>query len=110
MFTGLVEERGEVVSVTPSGCARQITVRAPAIAGDIKVGESVAVNGCCLTVTVLGDGVFTFDLLAETIQRTNLGKLVPRASVNLERALAANARVGGHFVQGHIDCTSRVLS
>jgi riboflavin synthase len=109
MFTGLVEERGEVVCVNPADSGSQMSVRAPAIGGDVRVGESIAVNGCCLTVSVHRGDLLTFDLLLETIQRTNLGGLVPGAPVNLERALAATARLGGHFVQGHIDCTSTIL-
>jgi riboflavin synthase len=80
------------------------------IAADLRAGDSVAVNGCCLTATSVRDGGFTFDLLEETLARTNLGTLGPESAVNLERALAAGGRLGGHFVQGHIDCTARVLA
>jgi riboflavin synthase len=110
MFTGLVEERGAVVALTRSAACAQLAVRAPAICEDVKPGDSVSVNGCCLTVAAQHDDVLGFDLLAETLQRTNLHGLGPGEPVNLERALAAHARLGGHFVQGHIDCTSEISS
>jgi riboflavin synthase len=109
MFTGLVEARGEVVFLNLADPGAQLGIRAPTIGGDVRVGESIAVNGCCLTVSVHSADLLTFDLLLETVQRTNLGGLIPGAPVNLERALAATARLGGHFVQGHIDCTSTIL-
>jgi riboflavin synthase len=110
MFTGIVEETGEVVSLERSATGARLSVRAQLVHSDVKLGDSIAVNGCCLTVTERQDGVLAFDLLNETLVRTNLGDLVPAAPVNLERALAAGARLGGHFVQGHIDCPSEVLS
>jgi riboflavin synthase len=110
MFTGLVEERGAVVALTRSGDGAKLAIRALAICEDVKAGDSIAVNGCCLTVTARQDDVLGFDLLAETLQRTNLRGLGPGEPVNLERALAAHARLGGHFVQGHIDCTSEIAS
>jgi riboflavin synthase len=85
-------------------------LRAPLVASDARLGDSVAVNGCCLTVTACDGEALAFDLLGETLDRTNLGDLAPGAPVNLERALAAHARLGGHFVQGHIDTTGRVLA
>ena len=109
MFTGLVEETGELLALERSVIGARLKLRAPVIAGDIRPGDSVAVNGCCLTVTAYEGGMLTFDLLAETLARTNLGELAPGTPVNLERALAAQARLGGHFVQGHIDTASRVL-
>jgi riboflavin synthase len=84
-------------------------LRAPLVASDASLGDSVAVNGCCLTVTARDGDTLAFDLLAETLARTNLSRLEPGAPVNLERALAAHARLGGHFVQGHIDTTGQVL-
>lgn len=85
-------------------------VAAPKIAETTAVGDSVAVNGCCLTLSGRRGNQLTFDLLEETLDRTNLKTLRRESPVNLERALRANGRLGGHFVQGHIDCTSRVLS
>ena len=110
MFTGLVEETGELLALERSAAGARLTLRAPLIAGDIRLGDSVAVNGCCLTVTRREGGTLAFDLLDETLARTNLGVLAPGAPVNLERALAAHARLGGHFVQGHIDTTSPILA
>lgn len=109
MFTGLVEETGALVALDRSATGARLTLRAPLVATDARLGDSVAVNGCCLTLTARDGDTLAFDLLAETLARTNLGELAPGAPVNLERALAAHARLGGHFVQGHIDTTSRVL-
>ena len=110
MFTGIVEETGEVVALTRSEGGARLVLKAPTISQDVKTGESVAVNGCCLTATEPGGGTLSFDLLNETLLRTNLQAARPGSLVNLERALAANGRLGGHFVQGHIDCTSPVIS
>ena len=110
MFTGLVEECGEVVALELSEAGARLTVRAPLVSTDASPGDSIAVNGCCLTVTARDGDRLAFDLLRETLQRTNLQHAQPGALVNLERALAANARLGGHFVQGHIDCASEVLA
>lgn len=110
MFTGLVEETGTLLAHDRAAAGARLTVRAPLVASDARVGDSVAVNGCCLTVTERNGETLAFDLLAETLARTNLGALTPGAPVNLERALAAHARLGGHFVQGHIDTTARVLA
>jgi riboflavin synthase len=110
MFTGLVETIGEVLSRkgTDQGGVR-FCVRASAIAGEVRLGDSVAVNGCCLTVSEKNGDVLSFDLLQETLARTSLGKAQIRGRVNLERALAAGGRLGGHFVQGHVDCTAAIL-
>jgi riboflavin synthase len=111
MFTGLVEELGEVVSLERliSGGV-QLTLRAPLIAPETHLGDSVAVNGCCLTVAAKPEGLLRFDLLQETLSRTSLGGVQAGGGVNLERALAAGGRFGGHFVQGHVDCTAAVLA
>lgn len=109
MFTGLIEEVGRVRWLRRSERGTQLQVAAPFIAAGLREGDSVAVNGCCLTATSIRDGALTFDLLGETLERTNLRTLRPESPVNLERALAANGRLGGHFVQGHIDCSARVL-
>ncbi|HRJ72680.1 MAG TPA: riboflavin synthase [Terrimicrobiaceae bacterium] len=110
MFTGLVEEVGECLWIRQTSKATQLTLAADRISRNIRTGDSVAINGCCLTVTSHRKEQLTFDLLEETLARTNLGRLRPGAKVNLERALAADGRLGGHFVQGHIDCPSRVLA
>jgi riboflavin synthase len=123
MFTGLIEEVGTVVAVragdrgvqlrpqVPSTRRRSVLqIVAPHIAKEIRTGDSVAVNGCCLTLSSHGGDQLTFDLLEETINCTNLKGLRPNSPVNLERALSADGRFGGHLVQGHIDCTSPILA
>lgn len=110
MFTGLVEEIGRVVAAHASNHSTQLQVAAPRTAGQAKTGESIAVNGCCLTLTSGRGDRLTFDLLEETIARTNLKKLRRNDQVNLERPLRADGRLGGHFVQGHIDCASPILA
>jgi riboflavin synthase len=111
MFTGLVEETGVVEAFHRRDGASRLVVRAGTLAGDATPGESIAVNGCCLTLaTEPAEGRVEFDLLEETLRRTNLGALEPGTLVNLERALAANGRLGGHFVQGHIDGVAPVLA
>src|SRR6266581_8806084 len=110
MFTGLIEEVGEVVAVPASDSGTQLQIAAPAIAKKSRTGDSIAVNGCCLTLTSRRGNRLTFDLLEETIARTNLKKLRRSDQVNLERALPAEGRLGGHFVQGHIDCVSPIVA
>jgi riboflavin synthase len=110
MFTGLIEEIGNVLWIRASERGTQLQIAAPRLASKIQEGESVAVNGCCLTVTASRSEQLTFDLLQETLDRTTLGALRRDAQVNLERALAADARLGGHFVQGHIDSAARIIS
>lgn len=109
MFTGLVREVGEVCWLRRTDQTVQLLVKAPRIASRVRTGESVAVNGCCLTVTAHREGQCMFDLLAESLERTNFGTLRPGSPVNLERALRLDGRLGGHFVQGHIDGTGEVL-
>ncbi len=109
MFTGLIEAVGVLESFTETDTGRRFRLLATALAADLALGESLAVNGCCLTVVGTADGSVGFDLLAETLDRTNLGTLETGSRLNLERALAANARLGGHFVQGHVDTTVRLL-
>ena len=110
MFTGLVEETGEVLSLetTPTGGFR-LGLIAPIIAPTAHLGDSVAVNGCCLTVASKTDDILFFDLLQETLARTSLSEVQSGSLVNLERALSVGARFGGHFVQGHIDGTAEIL-
>jgi riboflavin synthase len=110
MFTGLVEETGELIALNHSPEGARLTLRAPLVSKDARIGDSIAVNGCCLTVIENEKSGLAFDLLAETLQRTNLGALAPGAPVNLERALSAHARLGGHFVQGHVDASCPILS
>ena len=109
VFTGLIEEVGSVLWIRATDRGTQMQIVAPQLAKQIQIGDSVAVNGCCLTVSARRDEQLTFDLLEETLDRTNLKMLRRDSPVNLERALSAAGRLGGHFVQGHIDCTSRVV-
>jgi len=110
MFTGLIEEIGSVLWIRAADRGTQLQLSAPRIAGTVQTGDSISVNGCCLTVASHQREQITFDLLEETVTRTNLGALKRDSAVNLERALAANARLGGHFVQGHIDCTASIIA
>ena len=110
MFTGLIEEVGTVMAVRASGHATELQIAAPETAKHISAGESIAVNGCCLTLTSRRSDCLTFDLLEETIARTNLHNLQQNSLANLERALRADSRLGGHFVQGHVDCVSRIVA
>src|ERR1051325_6116340 len=110
MFTGLIEEVGKVIEVRAIGSGTQLLITAPRIVKKVRSGDSIAVNGCCLTLTSRRGNRLTFDLLEETIACTNLRKLRRNDSVNLERALPAKGRLGGHFVQGHIDCVSRIVA
>jgi riboflavin synthase len=103
MFTGIVEEVGVVESLAEAAGGWSLTVKAQTVLEDASLGHSVAVNGACLTVTALTDDGFTVGLSPETLRRTNLCALRPGDGVNLERSLAANGRIGGHFVQGHVD-------
>ncbi len=110
MFTGLIEEIGSVLWIRATDRGTQLQIAAPGISEDIRKGDSVAVNGCCLTVKTHRNEQLTFDLLEETLDRTNLRTLKRDSLVNLERSLTPNDRLGGHFVQGHIDCSARVLA
>jgi riboflavin synthase len=110
MFTGLVEEVGTIRLVAPVGEGARVTIAASTVLGDVEMGASIAVNGCCLTVVEWGDDWWSADAVPETMDRTNLGGLAPGDQVNLERPLAANGRYGGHVVQGHVDGTGEVQS
>lgn len=103
MFTGIVEEVGITESLSEIAGGWSLTVKARTVLEDTRLGHSIAVNGACLTVTALADDRFTVGLSPETLRRTNLGDLRPGDSVNLERSLTTNGRIGGHFVQGHVD-------
>jgi len=108
MFTGIVEEAGVVKAVTPRGKGWSLEVEAGAVAKDAKIGDSIAVNGCCLTVTEVKGNQLTFDLLDETRAKTNLKAVQAGSRVNLEGSLRADGKVGGHFVTGHIEATAKV--
>ena len=110
MFTGLVEEAGVVTECLVQARTAKITLEAQFVHLDAKLGDSVAVNGCCLTVVEIIGNRLTFDAVPETLARTNLGGLKPGSRVNLERPLQVGSRLGGHFVQGHIDGTGSVIS
>ncbi|HEY4272330.1 MAG TPA: riboflavin synthase [Candidatus Udaeobacter sp.] len=109
MFTGLVEEVGKVVGADVSDSGTRLQIDAPRTATQVKTGESIALNGCCLTLASRRGDRLSFDLLQETIARTNLKRLRQNGRVNLERALRADGRLGGHFVQGHVDCVSPII-
>jgi riboflavin synthase len=109
MFTGIVEELGQVVSVEEQGDAIRLTVRGPVVVEDANPGDSICVSGCCLTVAALEGTTFTADVMRETLTRTSLGVLGPGSQVNLERAVTPATRLGGHLVQGHVDATARIV-
>ena len=106
MFTGIVEEMGIVSKITNNG----MTVKALRILSDVKLGDSIAVNGTCLTAVSFSNSEFSVDLSPETMRRTSLSQLTEGSRVNLERALSASDRMGGHIVQGHVDATGRITS
>ncbi len=110
MFTGIVEELGETVAVDDLGDAARLTVRGPQVTQDVANGDSIAVNGVCLTVAGTSGDTFTADVMRETLSRSGLGSLVPGAPVNLERSVRLADRLGGHLVQGHVDGTGRIIS
>lgn len=110
MFTGLIEEVGSVLGIHPTDRGTQLQIVAPHVAKQTRIGDSIAVNGCCLTVMAHHDEQIDFDLLDETLGCTNLKNLRRGGRINLERAIAVGARLGGHFVQGHVDCAARILS
>ncbi|MFE7106939.1 riboflavin synthase [Streptomyces sp. NPDC057575] len=109
MFTGIVEELGEVTAVEKLADASRFRLRGPVVTEGAKHGDSIAVNGVCLTVVDLGDGEFTADVMAETLNRSSLGALDTGSRVNLERPMAVGGRLGGHIVQGHVDGTGHIV-
>ncbi|ALO07037.1 MULTISPECIES: riboflavin synthase [Streptomyces] len=109
MFTGIVEELGEVVAVEQLEDASRFRLRGPLVTEGAQHGDSIAVNGVCLTVVEHGDGEFTADVMAETLKRSSLGALEAGSRVNLERPMAVGDRLGGHIVQGHVDGTGTIL-
>ncbi|MBK0418624.1 riboflavin synthase [Leucobacter sp. CSA1] len=114
MFTGLIEEIGEIVAVQPLGDSLRLTIRGPVVTSDATHGASISVSGVCLTVVEQGEaaggGTFTADVMAQSIRMSTLGELVPGSRVNLERAARVDSRLGGHIVQGHVDGTAVLLS
>lgn len=110
MFTGIVEEIGKVSSVTPGATSLQLAVSCSTVLGDVKKGDSIAVNGVCLTVADFSNRHFIADVMPETVKATTLQELRSGSAVNLERAMSANGRFGGHFVSGHVDCTGEIVS
>lgn len=109
MFTGLVEEIGTVTAVEPSGDGVRLTVRAPKAVSDAAHGDSISISGVCLTVVDQGDDWFTADVMKQTLDMSTHATIAPGSTVNVERAMTAHARLGGHIVQGHIDGTTTVL-
>ena len=110
MFTGIVEELGEVVAIERGADSAVLTVRGPLVTSDATPGASIAVNGVCLTVVEHDGETFSVDVMAETLKRSSLGSLGAGSKVNLERAMPASSRFGGHIVQGHVDGTARILA
>jgi len=110
MFTGIIEELGEVVAVERGTASARLTVRGPVVTADAVHGVSIAVNGVCLTVVEHGSGSFVVDVMDETLRRSSLATAQPGEPVNLERAMPADGRFGGHVVQGHVDGTARLLT
>ena len=109
MFTGIVEELGRVAHIEPLNEAVRLSVKGPEVASDARVGDSIAVNGVCLTVVTREKGVFTADVMLQTLANTSLGALRVGAPVNLERAVTPTTRLGGHIVQGHVDGTGTIV-
>jgi len=110
MFTGIVEELGEIAAIEEQADAIRLTVRGPLVVSDAAHGDSIAVNGCCLTVTESDSDTFTVDVMRESLDKTSLGVLRVGDPVNLERAMPATGRFGGHVVQGHVDATGTIRS
>ncbi len=110
MFTGIIEELGSVEAIEDQGDAVRLSVRGPLVVSDAGDGDSIAVNGCCLTVASHDGEVFTADVMRETLDKTSLGTFRRGTRVNLERAVTAEKRLGGHIVQGHVDGTAEILS
>jgi riboflavin synthase len=110
VFTGIVEELGVVEGIEDQGDAIRLTVRGPHVLSDASLGDSIAVNGCCLTVAEREQETFTADVMRETLDKTSLGALEPGSRVNLERSVTAQTRLGGHIVQGHVDATGAIVA
>jgi riboflavin synthase len=109
MFTGIVEELGHVASIEDQADALRLTVHGPLVVADAEPGDSIALDGCCLTVATRGENTFTADVMRETLDKTTLGALRPGSRVNLERAATLATRMGGHLVQGHVDGVADIV-
>lgn len=103
LFTGLIEEKGTVRQLKMADSACDLSIEASLVSEDVSIGDSIAINGCCLTVVTIDDKLLTFQAGSETLGRTNLGQLEPESQVNLERSLQVGQRMGGHYVSGHVD-------
>ena len=110
MFTGLIEEIGTIQTIDPLGSGLRFSINAEKIADDVSLGESIAVNGVCLTVVAASKAQFSTEAVYETLSRSNLGTLKSGDKVNLERSLKPTSRLGGHFVQGHVDATDEAIT
>lgn len=110
MFTGIIEELGSIVAIEEQQDAVRMTIAGPTVTSDAGLGDSIAVNGCCLTVVTSADGQFTADVMKESLDKTSLGTFEPGTRVNLERAVTPATRLGGHIVQGHVDGTGTVVA
>lgn len=110
LFTGIVEEVGTILSVTPGATSMQLKIKCTKVLSDVNKGDSISVNGVCLTVANYAGNYFTADVMPETVKATTLQELRAGSAVNLERAMAANGRFGGHFVSGHVDGTGEIIS
>jgi len=110
MFTGIIEEVGTIVGISEAQDFRTIQVHGTAVFDDLKMGSSIAVNGVCLTARTIADRTFSAEMSRETLDRTSLGQLDVGSTVNLERPMRADARFGGHIVQGHVDCVGRIVA
>ena len=108
MFTGLIEEKGTVRQLKTVDSACDLSIEAPLVSEDVSIGDSIAINGCCLTVVTIDGMLLTFQAGSETLSRTNLGQLKPDSPVNLERSLQVGQRMGGHYVSGHVDALGTV--
>ena len=109
MFTGIIEEIGEVLAIEKGRDSARLAIRGPLVCSDARLGSSIAVNGTCLTVTDLDEASFGCDVMAETLNRTALGGLAPGSRVNLERPVPVGDRLGGHIVQGHVDGLAKLV-
>lgn len=110
MFTGIVQEIGEIVEIAPAPNGARLVIRMPTLAPDVAMGDSISVDGTCLTAVELGSERIAFEAMGETLARTSLGRLGPGSHVNLELALRASDRMGGHVVQGHVDATGEITA
>ena len=109
MFTGIIEEIGTIAGIQKAGPMFELSIKANKVLQDVHLGDSISINGVCLTVTSFKTTEFTVDVMPETVNATNIGSMQPGSKVNLERAMAAGGRFGGHFVSGHVDGTGKII-